>query len=154
MKKFFQKIAGFFVLVFGGAKKFEKFLIEHVDDAIEIVTKIKQAVESPVVATLIFFLPAKYKAAIGPVLTKIESTLERVLLELQVSQVCLEKATTAERLKCFVDHLRTMSPAMQDAVYFKFASLYTRYNSDTQLKGSVVDAIVQNRFIEQKENIA
>lgn len=154
MKKFFQKIAGFFVLLFGGAKKFEKFLQDHVDDAIEIVSKIKAAVESPIVATLIFFLPAKYKAAIGPIITKIESVLERVLVELQVSQDCLGKQTTAERLKCLVDHLRTLSPAMRDAVYFKFASLYTQYSSDAQIKGSIVDAIVQNRFIEQKENIS
>ena len=75
MKKFFQKIGAFLALVFGGAKKFEKFLQEHVDDAIAIVEKIKKAVENPLILTVIAILPSRYRNIASEVLARIESTL-------------------------------------------------------------------------------
>lgn len=153
MKKLWTKIKGFFALVFGGAKKFEAFLIDHVDDAIAIVSKIKQAVENPVIITLIGFLPEKYKTVGGAVLARIESVLDKVLTDLAISNQCLQLPTTASRLKCFVDNLKQFSPAAREAMYMKFASLYTQYSSGTAESRSRIDTAVQMRFLEQKETL-
>jgi hypothetical protein len=154
MKKLWKKIQGFFILVFGGAQKFEKFLIEHADDAIEIVTKIKAAVENPLIVTIINILPEKYKSTIGQVRTRIENVLTKVLADLVISDQCLQLPTLTERLRCFVDHLSKQPPAIQEALYFKFASLYTKYSlNENGVKGKIIDTAVQMRFLEQSENL-
>jgi hypothetical protein len=153
MKKLLTKIKGFFALVFGGAKKFETFLIDHVDDAIAIVSKIKQAVENPVIITLIGFLPEKYKTVGGAIIARIESVLDKVLQDLVISNQCLQQPTTAARLKCFIDNLKKLSPAAQEALYMKFASLYAAYSSGSEESRSRIDTAVQMRFLEQKENL-
>lgn len=154
MKKLWLRIKAFFALVFGGAKKFEKFLIDHVDDAIAIVDKIRRAVENPVIITLIGFLPDKYRDVAGEVLARVESVLDKVLADLTISNTCLQMPTTATRLKCFVDNLKQMSPAAREAMYMKFASLYAQHSSGITEKTSRIDTAVQMRFLEKKENIA
>lgn len=153
MKKFFKKIGGFFAMLFGGAKKFEKFLIEHVDDAIAIVNKIKDVVNNPVMITLLTLLPGKYSNAALSVLQKIELVIDKVIIDLNIADTCLQKETFAQRVRCFIEAVGKLSPTMKDAVFQKFASLYTKYSSDTELKSRIVDAIVQNRYLEQKEVI-
>lgn len=154
MKKLWLRIKAFFALVFGGAKKFEKFLIDHVDDAIAIVSKIKQAVENPVIISLIGFLPEKYKTVGSEILARVESVLNKVLEDLAISNQCLQLPTTASRLKCFIDNLKQMSPAAREALYMKFASLYAQHSSGSKEKTSRIDTAVQMRFLEKKENIA
>lgn len=154
MKKLWLKITGFLALVFGGAKKFEKFLEEHVDDAIAIVSKIKYAVENPVIITFISFLPEKYKTAASVVLTRIELVLGKVLDDLALANDCLSQPTTASKLKCFIEQLKKLRPAAQEAMYMKFASLYTQYNSESTESRARIDTAVQMRFLEQKEKLA
>jgi hypothetical protein len=153
MKKLWLKITGFIALVFGGAKKFEKFLEDHVDDAIEIVSKIKNAVENPVIITFIGFLPEKYKTAATMILARIEMVLGKVLDELVITNDCLSQPTTASKLKCFIDNLKKLSPAAQEAMYMKFASLYTQHSSQSTESRSRIDTAVQMRFLEKKENL-
>lgn len=154
MKKLWTKVKGFFALVFGGAKQFETFLIDHVDDGIAIVSKIRQAVENPVIITLIGFLPEKYRTVGGEVLARVESVLDKVLADLTISNECLQLPTTAARLKCFVDNLKKFAPAAREAMYMKFASLYTQHSSGSTESTSRIDTAVQMRFLEQKENMA
>jgi hypothetical protein len=154
MKKIWQKIMAFLTLVFGGAKKFETFLQEHADDAIAIVTKIKEAVENPMIITLMSLLPEKYRNAAGQILAKIDSIINKVLQELVISDQCLKQTTTVLRLKCFIEHLKQLSPAAQEALLAKFASLYAKYSSGTQEKISRIDTAVQMRFLDLKEKLS
>lgn len=153
MKKALKAIALFFVSLFSNAKKFEQFLIEHVDDAILIVSKIKAAVDSPVIAGLFYFLPEKYKNAGGEALTRIQDILEKVLIELVISDDCLKQPTLYKRLHCFVEQVKKLSPAMQEAAYHKFASLYAKHSSGETLSTRHYDTAVQDRFFTKKENI-
>jgi hypothetical protein len=145
-KKWIDKILALVALVFGNAQKFEQFLIDHVDDAISIVSKIKAAVESPIILSFMGILPEKYRGAAGAVLATVEAVLNKVLDELQVSNTCLQLPSTAQRLKCFVDHMKTLSPAMREAVYFKFASLYTEGISGAPASRKAIDTAVQGRL--------
>lgn len=153
MKKVLQVIAAFFASLFSSAQKFEQFLADHVDDAIDIVSKIKAAVNNPVIGSIFFFFPEKYKAAGAEALLRVQTILDKVLAELQMSDECLKKATTYERLKCFIEQLKQLSPAMQDAAYHKFAALYAKNSSGGKLSNSAYDTAVQNRFFVQKANI-
>lgn len=153
MKKVLKAIAGFFVSLFASAKKFEQFLVDHVDDAISIVGKIREAVNSPIIGSILFFLPERHKKVGGEMLAKSQEILDRVLQELQVSEDCLKKATVFERLQCFVNQVRSMSPAMQEAAFHKFASLYAKHSSGQTLSTRHYDTAVQDRFFMLKENI-
>lgn|GEM_PF-939127 len=153
MKKFFQKVGLFFVKIFGGLKKFEQFLQDHVDDAISIVSNIRLLVNHPAVITLMAVLPPKLQQAAQEAIDRIETILDKVIVELNIGQDCLQKETFAERLACFIAHIRELSPAMQEAAYLKIATLYTEQSSGAEVKRSVVDAIVANRFIDGKFNI-
>lgn len=154
MKKFFQKVGLFFVKIFGGLKKFEQFLQDHVDDAIGIVSNIRLLVNHPAVITLMAVLPPNLQQAAQDAIDKVESILDKVIYELNIGEECLAKATFPDRLACFIAHIRGLSPAMQEAVYAKIATLYTEQSSGADVKRSVVDAIVHNRLIDGKFNIA
>lgn len=154
MKKVLKAIVSFLTSLFTDAKKYEQFLADHVDDAILVVSKIKSAVESPVITSLFYFFPEKYKNAGAEALQKIQAIIDKVLAELLVSDECLKKATLFEKLQCFVQQVKRLSPAMQEAAYLKFASLYAKHSSGAQLSSSTYDTAVQNRFFTKKESIS
>jgi hypothetical protein len=156
MKKFFQKVGAFFALLFGGAKKFEQFLIDHVDDAIDIVNKIRNIVENPVILTIMSVLPDKYKNAAGEVLQKIQSTLDKVLADLSIANDCLQKPTFIERLKCFTEKLKKLTPVEREAYYKAIAAAYVKYHPDNKqpLADSAINAIVETRFLDRKNSIS
>lgn len=153
MKKLWLKVQAFIITVFGGAKKFEKFLVDHADEAIEVVTKIKRAVENPVIITLVGLLPEKYKTVAGEALAKADIVINKVLDKMVLANSCLQQPTTALRLKCFIEHLKQFPPDVQQAMYLKFASLYATYSSGSEESRSRIDTAVQMRFLEKKENL-
>jgi hypothetical protein len=149
MKKFFQRIWATVSLVFGNAQTFEKFLEDHVDEAIYVVGKVKQAVENPVLISLMGILPPQYKSAAGAVLAKVDWVLSQVLTDLGIGNNCFQLPTTAQKLKCFIDNIKNFTPAHQEGIYLKMATLYTTYKSGTTASRSAVDTAVQGRFYEQ-----
>jgi hypothetical protein len=153
MKRFFQRVWGFLVGIFGGLKKVEAFLREHVDDALDIANKIKALVDSPATVILLKLLPDRLKDEAEKALAKIEPILDKTLTALGIGQDCLNKATLVDRVACFVERLRELSPAMRSAVYQKFASTYTQIASSTDQPEHIVDTVVQIRYADRKNNL-
>jgi hypothetical protein len=154
MKHFFQKIGAFFARIFGGARKVIQWLEDHVDDAIDIVGKIKALVENPMTLVLIKLLPDKYEDKIEEGLQKIQPILVKVMEALNLGEGCLQKETFLDQVQCFIEEIRKLSPSHRAAVYHKIASLYAAESSGHELKQNVVETLVQSRFMERKNDIA
>jgi hypothetical protein len=153
MKRFFQRAWGFILKVFGGLKKVEAFLRDHIDDALDVANKIKALVESPTTVILLRLLPDRLQAQAEKALKTIEPILDKTLIALGIGEECLGKATLVDRVACFVEKIRAMSPAMRSAVYQKFAATYTKLASGTDQPDNVVDLLVQARYVDRKNQL-
>lgn len=154
MKKIFQRVWGFVVKIFGGLKKVEAFLRDHVDDALDIANKIKALVDSPTTVILLGLLPDRLKDQAEKALAKIEPILDKTLTALGIGEDCLNKPTLVDRVACFVERLRELSPAMRSAMYQKFASTYTKLASNTDQPDHIIDTMVQVRYADRKNNLS
>lgn len=153
MKKFFQKIGAFVTKIFGGLRKFEKFLRDHADDGLEFVTLLRTYSANPYVLTITALLPKKWQDKVGEGLSKFESILDKVIAELNIGTECIKKETFLERLQCFVAHYKTLSPAVQDALSHKIAALYASHSSGGTVRQHIVDKVIQDRLVDLKNNI-
>lgn len=154
MKKFFQKIGLFLAKLLGGLRKFEKFLVAHVDDAIAIGKKILEYTGNPVLIGLLELLPDKLKDKSQDVIDKIEKALILAIDDVAIAKDCLSKPTTEEKLLCFINAIKNFSPHHRDAVISKLVSRMVANHSDVKVKQSVIDTIVQNRFFDQKHQLS
>lgn len=161
-KKLWLKIKGFFLIVFGGAKKFEKFLADHADDAIDIVENIKSFVESPAVLTLISIFP-KYEKRAKEFLDKMQAVLDEILSKLEEGKACMSAPEFVDRLKCIVEALRKKTPEEQQAVYRNMATHYLMiqsraYTKDgSEMPESLARSIAETRYaskVAEKRGIA
>jgi hypothetical protein len=157
MKKFFQKIGNFFGRVFGGIKKFERFLSEHIDDAIDIVGKLRAYVENPASSTigltLMILLPEKYLTKGGEVLEKIKRGLDAAMSKLEIGQECLGKENFNEKILCLALYLKGLPPSLREGAYRTIAAEITKAKSGESLKDSRLNTIVEMRLLERKEGI-
>lgn len=153
MKRFFQRAWGFILKIFGGLKKVEQFLKDHIDDALDVANKIKALVDNPATVILLRLLPDRLEAQAEKALATIEPILDKTLIALGIGEECLNKPTLVDRVACFVERIREMSPAMRSAVYQKFASTYTKLASKTDQPDNVVDLLVQARYVDRKNQL-
>jgi hypothetical protein len=153
MKKFFQKVSDFVTKLFGGIRKLEKFLQDHVDDAMSFVNLLRSYSSNPYVLTVISLLPDKLQAKGGEFLMKYEKTLDKVIAELNIGNDCMSKPTFLERLQCFVAHYKLLTPAMQEAVSHKIVALYAMESSGRKVKQHIIDKVVQDRVVDLKNKI-
>lgn len=153
MKKFFQKIGAFFQKFFGGVKKFEQFLKDHIDDAIGIVAQIQLLINNPATITLLAVLPPKYSEVAGEALFKAQTALDKVITQLNLSNECLQKETFTERLTCFIIQLRGLSPEVREGVLRQFATLYARESSGNTVKKNIINGAIESRFMDIKNGI-
>jgi hypothetical protein len=153
MKRFFQRVWGFMLKIFGGLKKVEAFLRDHIDDALDITNKIKALVDNPATVILLRLLPDRLQAQAEKALQTIEPILDKTLIALGIGAECLNRAELVERVACFIEKIRAMSPAMRSAVYQKFASTYVKQASGTEQPEHIVDALTQIRYVDRKNRL-
>lgn len=153
MKRLLQRVWGFILKIFGGLKKVEAFLREHIDDALDIANKIKHLVENPATVILLKLLPDRLEAQAEKALKILEPILDKTLIALGIGEECLNKATLVDRVACFVEKIREMSPAMRSAIYQKFAATYVKQASGTDQPEHVLDTLVQVRYLDRKNQL-
>lgn len=150
MKKFFKLIGQFFHKLFDGAKRFEKFLNEHVDDALEIANKIRAALTSSEVLTLLDLLPEKYQNAAEDVQRKVLDQLERAVIKLNLSNDCLQKATLLEKVQCMIEVLKQRSEMDANGNIQKLATAFLMENDERQVSEHIADTIILTRLTDKK----
>lgn len=153
MKKFFQKIGAFIALLLGNAKKFEAFLVNHVDEGIEMVYKLQRFIEGGTLKSIIQILPDKYEVPAEKVRARIIQLLHKVLDELGPVSGCMHYDTIEDRLCCYIAYLKTLKEKSREGEFKTFAALYAKYSSGEPLKDVVVNATVEARLMEKKFNL-
>jgi hypothetical protein len=152
MKNLLHKIGAFFTLIFGGAKKFEQFLENHVDEGISIMSSVEKVISGELVTDLISFLPTPLKTVASNLQSDIEAKLDKVITEIAGGQSCLSLPTFAEKVTCLANYIKSLSQPMQQAALMKGASLYVQAAAPNA-KVSTVDTMVQTRYFAQKNNM-
>lgn len=128
MKKILLKIKGWFMLLFGGEAKFEAFLKDHADDAIQFVETIKGFVHSDVVISLMIIFP-KYAKMAKPYLDKAEEFLNELISRMGIADKCLDIVNTVERIKCMVDVIKGKNDLERSNIYQEMAVNYIQLKS-------------------------
>jgi hypothetical protein len=153
MKKLLLRIKLFIISFLGNEKKFERFLLEHVDPAIDLVSQIQKAVNSPVVAAIVSLLPPAVQVAEIAIKERVLSILDEVAKDILIGSDILQLPRD-ERLRQLIAYLKTLSPKMQEAAYLKTASLYAKKSSGEDIPQPLMDGAIQNRFIELNNIVA
>lgn len=147
MRKLLLKVRLFFATLFGNV---DKFLTENVDEAISVVDAIKSIVQSPIVQTVVKITPTNVD---DKALDAVNKYLDIAIQKIGIAKECQVLTTQQERLTCYLKKLAEMTPAMQQAVYLKTASLYA--DAKATLGGiksigkavtSDIDTLVQLRY--------
>lgn len=150
MKKLWLKIQAFFVTLFGSEKKLEKFIHDHVDEAVAIFTEIRNVVKSPVINVIELVLPAKFTGIIESARKKIEDILDIVIVKTVGVAACASLPTFQQRFECYIAFVKTLSPMLQGKAMLGGASTYLRETAPIALKESVADTVVQQRVLAEK----
>lgn len=157
MKSFFHSIGLFFIKMFGGLKKFGKFLTDHVDIAIVIGKKILEYMNNPAVVgiegLLSYLLGDKFKNASEEVIQKVTDALVKAIGDIVGAKGCLDKPTAQEKILCFIDLLKQKTEHDRDGTLVKTMSRFIVHNSGGEIKSNVADTIIQNRFFDLKHGI-
>ncbi len=139
MKKFFQKIWSFLNLLIGNVDVWVK---ENVTPSIEFVEKLKSLLDNPVADILTAIIPGSWDDALK---AKIIANLQKVLSILQVTADITSETDPAQQLLKLIEFLKTLSPALRNAYYFKIASeLAKQFNGGKEdVAGHSVDLLTQ-----------
>jgi hypothetical protein len=148
MKKFFNKIVLFLTGLF---TNLDKWIHENVQPAIDLVQNLKSFVDSPVADIVTAIIPGNVDDSIKFLLS---TSLQRALDSLQIVKIEDSNATLQTKLNALLQYIKTLSPSMQNGVYFKLASEIAKaIGSTDNFKGHGVDLLVQMQYSKMKENI-
>jgi hypothetical protein len=157
MKKFFQKIGLFLTRMFGGLRKFAKFLNDHVDDAIAIGKKILEYMNNPAVVSveglLSYLLGDKYKYASEEVIQKVIDALLKAIDDMVGAKGCFDKPTAEQKILCFIDLLKQKTEHDRDGTLVKALSRFIVHKNGGEIKSNVADTMLQTRFFDLKHGI-
>lgn len=148
MKKLLLKIKLFFATIFGNL---DKFITDNVDEAISVVNAIKGIVNSPIIGAVVKLTPTGIDDKYLPI---VKNYLDKAIEKLGIAKECQSMLTEEQRLTCYLKYVKSLSPAMQQAVYMKTASLYAEakstrngiVTSTNKPQISDIDTLVQLRY--------
>ena len=150
MKNLWLKIQTFFVTIFGSEAKVEQFLLDHASEAIDVFGEINKVLHSPVIGAIELVLPAQFVNVAENIRTKVEDIIDKVIVELNVGNACLQLPTFPERFACFITQLKTLSPKMQNGAILKGASTYVQILAEQPVKEATADTAIQHVLFSQK----
>lgn len=142
IKKFWAKIKSFFARI-------DEFLLNHIDLAISITTKIKSALSSPEAILLTDVIPGKLDNVARETVL---GALNHAVDELMIVKECESQPALEDKLRCYIFHLKDLPVPLQHAVLHKFGSLITAYLDDNKHEEHLYDTLVQNKYSIGKES--
>lgn len=115
----------------------DSLMYNHIDDAIRFTNAFKKVVNSNFVRTVVLITPDDTDDKVIHLLNDI---LHDLIPVLTMTNQCKDLPTKEERLTCFVEGMRKLHPDLQDAIYFKLASLILRKRSGDKNSDSYIQA--------------
>lgn len=127
---------------------FDQYVQQHVDTALKITTALKDVLKSPVGDIITAIIPGDIDAVIRIKAIGILSTAVDALGIVKNCEACTDMN---KKLQCFIDGIKTVDPALQNALLIKLASLLTAGLDDNKLADSLYDLYVQAKFVASKK---
>jgi hypothetical protein len=157
-KSLIQVLDNFFAKLFGGIRKLEKFLSDHLDFGVALAGNVRNYVEGldqqiDSSLTLQLLLPAKWLNKIDEHSDKIKLAIDKVMLEAGIGQECLAKETFDERLACLIVYIRGLSDKRRSEIYKDIAKEVTRAKSGMEVKDNRLNYLLEGRLLKTKENL-
>lgn len=140
MKKFFEKVITLFKTLLG---KLDIEILEHAEQAIAIGNQLKSFLNGSLSATIVNLIPGDWDNKLAAKATEI---INKIMPELLKLEDCTKLSTEAERYLCYVQKIAELSPKMQNAFIFKFASTYLQ-SLHKNMSESQADSVIQGQFI-------
>lgn len=128
-------------------QQFDAFVEAHAAEALRVTSIIKSALESPLVSVLEAIIPGDADTILK---NKVLYALEIGIDALSIINTCKDAPSLEEKVLCFVTHLRTVSPDLQDAVLQKLQSILLRELDDKAKKQNVYDLFSQATYSNTK----
>ena len=139
-KKFLAQVVLFFNTFFS---KIRKWLDKEGPNIVRFLNAVKTVVDNPGVNLAVAASQNKIDDA---VLKWLQVYLAKAITVLNIQIECDAKGSDIEKIECYISHLRTLSPEMQNAIRFKTASIMLRLKRDEkgiQLSDSEIDTLIQ-----------
>lgn len=141
MKKFFRKIVSFLKLFLGNL---DEWIHEHVQPSIELVQRLKNFLESPVMDIITALIPSQIDDQIR---AKLIVALQKSLQLLAVTVDIANEPNIDQQLIKFVQYLQQATPTLKAAIYKQLASEMAKQSAgQTEVKGHSVDLLVQLQY--------
>lgn len=147
MKKFFNKIVAFLKMLFG--INLNSWIKEHVRPSIDFVERFKNILNSPVADILTTLIPGDWDDKLR---NKMIDNLTKALTILYGADAFADATTLEDKLLKIIQLIKTLTPAMQQAMLFKLASELSKVSSGSNvIKGHSIDLLTQTEYSKKKE---
>jgi hypothetical protein len=127
--------------------QFDAFVEEHAAEALRVTSIIKSALESPLVSVLEAIIPGEADTIFK---NSVLHALEIGIDTLSIINTCKDEPSLEAKILCFVTHLRSVSPDLQDAVLQKLQSILLRELDGKTKKQNVYDLFSQATYSNTK----
>lgn len=147
VQDFFEKVRKFTQRVFKGV---EDFINKNIEPAINFVTGLKKAVDSEALDVVVGIIPGTWD---DKLLAAFRTYLGKAIEILEIQLTCGQEASLEDKIACYIQHLRTCSPEVRNALYSKTASLLTKLHAGDEAKqytNAEIDALVQFEYTKIK----
>lgn len=145
MKKFFNRAWKLLTSLF---KNVDRFIDTNINPSIQMVEKLKEAVDSPLADVLVTLTPTGIDDS---ALHALRYYLSRAITVLQITKNCIDKTKPEDIILCFVEEVKKLSPEMRKGIWLRLASLMAKEKSGrVDVKGVNVDTLVQMHYMQIK----
>jgi hypothetical protein len=127
------------------------FVRDHVQPSVDLVERLKAAVDSPVADILTALIPGTLDDTIKAQLSK---GLDIALKGLQLPLAITRKKSLAAKLQALVELLKNCQPEARKALYARIASLIAQQGAPVGIDGHVVDFVTQATYTRMKSDVA
>lgn len=123
--------------------QFDTYVERNVDTALQITTRLKAFLSSPVADMLTAIIPGSVDDVIR---IQLIAALGKAIEALAVIDSCKQYTDANEKLNCFATQLSQKDPELQDALLQKLASLLAGQLDGNRLKQSIYDLYTQAKY--------
>ncbi|TAN18825.1 MAG: hypothetical protein EPN37_04495 [Chitinophagaceae bacterium] len=124
-------------------KQFDGYVETHVDIALQVTTKLKAILNSPITGIVTAIIPGNLDNVIR---AKLIQGLGYSIDALNIVDECKNQGTIEQKVQCFAAALVKEHPDMQDAILQKLAALLARFLGGNTTKQNIYDLFVQAKF--------
>ena len=138
MKAFINNIIASIGIFFSKAKL---FLEKYVKPSVELMAQVKSYIDNPVADVLVAITPTGIDDLL---LVKLREAFEKAVEILAINDECNTQPTLEQKVQCYINHINTLSPKMQEAAIFKTATIIATLLAQAADEQKVLDKLTDS----------